>query len=105
MRLNMGILNIDQSESVFFANEEGGPHALGPPNGTLVIQSDVLLPAGSTYSINYQMLLQSFAGGTDVIATGDGHVDMFIETVPEPSTLSLLATGLLLTRRSRRCLP
>ncbi|MFQ5502454.1 MAG: PEP-CTERM sorting domain-containing protein [Phycisphaerae bacterium] len=101
VRLSISIINLDQSEIVFDDNVDGGPHVLGPPNGTLVIQGDALLPAGSTYTISYQMRLQSFAGGSNAIATGDGHVNMLIETVPEPSTLSLLVIGLLVTRRRR----
>ncbi|MFQ5411936.1 MAG: hypothetical protein ACE5EC_06550, partial [Phycisphaerae bacterium] len=103
VRLMIGVVDLDQSEVLFAQDEIGGPSVLEPPSGTLFINDTIILPAGSTYFINYEMRLQSFASGTGIIATGDGHVDMFIETVPEPSTLSLLAIDFLVFRRRKRC--
>ena len=102
VRLSMDVIDLADNSALFFGLEEGGPAFLGPPAGTLSIQDTVLVPAGSTYILGYEMLLQTFASGTDVIATADGNIAITLQTVPEPATLSLLIFGSLVLLRRRR---
>ena len=99
------ILNIWQEDAglLFADNDRGGPWVLEPAVGTLTIEEQtVLLPAaGAPYNISYELSTTSFASGTGIIATADGNVAIALQTVPEPTTLSLLALGSLCLLRRR----
>lgn len=76
-----------------------------PPSGTLTIgDSDILVPAGSSYVVNY--LVRSLYGHLtpprqSVLAQGTIHFDW--RPVPEPAALGLLVAGaMMLRRRTRR---
>lgn len=59
--------------------------------GTLEFENSIVLPADATYQIQYLFRIQSFAGGSGQIGTGDGFIEFTLNTVREPATPSLLA--------------
>ena len=103
-RLTVDVIDLSDNNSLFFGIDEGGPFFLGPPAGTLLVEGNLIIPGGTTYFLSYSMATHSFASGTGIIATADGDLAITLQTVPEPSTLFLVAVGSLgLTRRRRHC--
>ncbi len=75
----------------------------GPPNGTLSMDAEVVIPGGQSWLIQYSMRLITAAppGG---LASGDGFIQFSFApvSVPEPATASLLlAAAPILLRRGR----
>ncbi len=99
--LNVDIIRQDPAGAIYSESRVDDTFLGSPASGIFTINDQVLLPGGNTYSLNYRMLIQSFAGATGVIGTGSGTVDF--QLIPEPSTLWLAVPGgLLLLLRGRR---
>ncbi len=102
IRLRTIVIEENTNVVFFHAMVEGGGFFFEPPSGTLAFSGDVILPAGSTYHIDYLVEIHSLTvPNPQAPITADGFVHFDLQAVPEPSTLSLLAIGLLLTRRPR----
>lgn len=90
-------------EVLFDEFQFGGEGILEPPVGTLAFGGDIVLSADSLYRIDYLTRINTISepdpqGPMDT----SGLIHLSLEAIPEPSTLSLLAVGLLLTRRRWR---
>ncbi len=102
--LEFGAFSFDPFE-IFLDRGERADSFDGHAVGTLTFDETVLLPAGDTYQLDYQFRIESIAGASGQIGTGDGFIEFTLNAVPEPATLFLLpwaALGLYASRRRRR---
>jgi hypothetical protein len=72
-----------------------------PASGTLPMEGSVVLPAGHTWQLHYNMELMTFSGTQGHMATGEGDLTFTLTALPEPATLVLLAPAILAARRHR----
>jgi hypothetical protein len=100
-RLEIFASDVDTSENLFYAREQDNSFDGYPVSGTFTIDGNATLPAGHTIVLHYEMIIQSFSGQTGLLGTGTGSVSFTLQPVPEPSTLALLATFILIVPRRR----
>jgi len=104
---NMKVLDATTFAAFFRENRRGGNLTLDPAVGTLSINGDVILPAGTTYRIDFRA---SNRNGSDPNPTGpitsSGFIHFDFQPIPEPATAWLIAIGAVALhrpRRGRRC--
>jgi hypothetical protein len=106
MQANIGVTvkATDSSEYLFTQGAQAQTLPGEPAYGTLTIQGEVTLTPGHTWVMDWGLLLMADQGTQDYSATGFGTVSFYIS--PEPATLALLASLLLvLPRRTLRGRP
>ncbi len=76
----------------------------GPPNGTLTMDAQVIIPGGQSWLLQYGMGLTTINAPPGGLSEGDGFIQFSFApvNVPEPATASLLlAAAPILLRRGR----
>lgn len=85
---------LDQSFTVGQTDGQSENVLVGSPTGTLV--------AGTLYVFQYSVGLETWSGQPTGSSSGSGSITMTLAPVPEPGTIALVATGLLVTSAARR---
>ncbi len=98
--LLLSVAQVEPFEFIAADSDSASTLSGGSDAGTLSVQGQGILSAGTEYRFRYRMDLQTF-GTSGALATGSGDVSFHLEPVPEPSTLSMLALASLLTLRRR----
>lgn len=89
-----------QTGQYYFGYGDSDNSVFGAPvSGTFAAQGSGILPAGRQYRFSYVMDLDTHYGASNTFATGSGYVNFQLS--PEPASLALLATALLVMPRRR----
>lgn len=100
--LRLNVFRVGPNQLLYYSYHEAQPILGHPPTGSFTVQHEMILPAGITYNISYQMQLWSFGGSPDVLSYGNGHANFYLQAVPDPATGALLAPAALFVFRRRR---
>jgi hypothetical protein len=73
----------------------------GPTNASFTLDTQFVLPAGETSVLSYRFRLDAF-DSTSLLATGSGDIQFTLQPIPEPSTVVLVFSTTLLSRRRSR---
>ncbi|MCB9854608.1 MAG: hypothetical protein H6818_02890 [Phycisphaerales bacterium] len=94
----IGVIVVDYD---LYSTTTGGPHA-----GTVTAgSSDILFPANETFVMQYSFLIDADSGVSgSALASGIGNAHFEVTAIPEPTTVWLLASPVLMfaAHRTRR---
>ncbi len=98
----ISVSKTNPSQSLY-SNSQTRTNFAGPPSGTLLVNDQILLPAGQSWRIQWGFAIDHFDDAIPGAASdATGHLAFQIHPVPEPATLSLLLLATLTTRRPSR---
>jgi hypothetical protein len=101
--MNFGISDVSAQQLVWVHQDVAQPIFGDPASGIVEVHHTLNLPSlpmGSVYSLLYTFRIQSFSGSPSAISTGAGSATFTVS--PEPSSLWLLASVLVLHGRRHR---
>ncbi len=99
VRLDLAVIDLDASELIFVDLQQDDSFDGSPATGTLTIDSEIILPAGHSYSLHYTMDITAWTGPPEVFWTASGWVNFQITPEPATATLLLLPAAVLVCRR------